>query len=97
MLFCASSAICQYDYLSDSLAGSSRYGYLVLPRISPIFEKQVEIVASDELRDRLIAHARALHQVVRDGLTFPDWWAHCSGLQAELLAQLKQDLTPAET
>ncbi len=30
-------------------------------------EKGVEIVSSDELRVHLIAHARALHEVVRDG------------------------------
>jgi hypothetical protein len=59
-------------------------------------EKQVEIIASDALRDRLIAHARGLHQVVRDGAAFPDWWAHCSDLQADLLAQIKDDLTPVE-
>jgi hypothetical protein len=57
-------------------------------------EKQVEIIASDALRDRLIAHARGLHQVVRDPRAFPDWWDHCSDLQSDLLAQIKRDLTP---
>jgi hypothetical protein len=59
-------------------------------------EKQVEIIASDDLRDRLIAHARGLHDVVRDETIFPDWWAHCAHLQDVLLAQIKQDLTPFE-
>ena len=55
-------------------------------------EKQVEIIASSELSERLIAHARALHEVVRDGDRFPDWWAHCSAFQARLLAQARADL-----
>jgi hypothetical protein len=57
-------------------------------------EKGVEIICSDALRDRLIDHARGLHQVVRDPVGYPDWWAHCSHLQGQLLSQLKADLSP---
>ena len=56
-------------------------------------EKRVEILASAELSDKLTAHARGLHQVVRDRDSFPDWWAHCSGLQADLLACAKRELS----
>lgn len=55
-------------------------------------EKRVEIIASDGLSEKLIAHARGLHEVVRDEGQFPDWWEHCSDLQAELLARVKIDL-----
>ncbi|MEV0292154.1 hypothetical protein [Nocardia sp. NPDC050710] len=55
-------------------------------------EKRVEIICSDTLRDKMVAHARGLHDAVRDAVTYPDWWAHCSLLQCELLAQTKADL-----
>lgn len=57
-------------------------------------EKGVEIICSGALRDRLIAHARSLHQVVRDAAAYPDWWAHCAPLQEVLLAQIKLELEP---
>ncbi|WP_280490470.1 hypothetical protein [Nocardia carnea] len=56
-------------------------------------EKQVEIICSDALRDRMVAHARGLHDVVRGPATYPDWWAHCRPLQEDLLAQAKVELT----
>ncbi|MGA6208634.1 hypothetical protein ACPESR_28150 [Nocardia testacea] len=55
-------------------------------------EKRVEIICSDALRDRIVAHAEGLHTVVRDPANHPDWWAHCQSLQAELLAQAKVEL-----
>ncbi|WP_157181982.1 hypothetical protein [Nocardia testacea] len=55
-------------------------------------EKRVEIICSDELRARIVAHAEGLHTVVRDPANHPDWWAHCESLQAELLAQAKVEL-----
>ncbi|WP_280401927.1 hypothetical protein [Nocardia carnea] len=55
-------------------------------------EKQVEIICSDALRDRMVAHARGLHDVVRDPVTHPDWWAYCRPLQEDLLAQAKAEL-----
>ncbi|QBS42851.1 hypothetical protein DMB37_24885 [Nocardia sp. CS682] len=55
-------------------------------------EKRVEIICSDVLRDRVIAHARGLHDVVRDPATYPDWWAHCQLLQCELLSQAKMEI-----
>lgn len=55
-------------------------------------EKRVEIIASDSLGEKLIAHARGLHEVVRDEDRFPDWWAHCSALQTDLLARARTDL-----
>lgn len=55
-------------------------------------EKRVEIICSDALRDRVVAHARGLHDVVRDPETHPDWWAHCRTLQYDLLAQVKIEL-----
>ncbi|WP_040789158.1 hypothetical protein [Nocardia paucivorans] len=55
-------------------------------------EKRVEIICSDPLRDRVIAHARGLHDVVRDPVAHPDWWAHCRPLQHELLSQVKAEL-----
>ncbi|MEV6432267.1 hypothetical protein [Nocardia sp. NPDC051463] len=57
-------------------------------------EKRVEIICSDALRDRVVAHARGLHDAVRDPATFPDWWAHCSSLQCELMAEAKAELIP---
>lgn len=57
-------------------------------------EKGVEVICSDALRDRIIAHARGLHQVVSDTATYPDWWAHCAHLQEALLAQIKVELRP---
>jgi hypothetical protein len=56
-------------------------------------EKGVEIICSQALRDRLVAHARGLHDVVRDPQTYPDWWARCADLQYDLLAEVKQELT----
>lgn len=58
-------------------------------------EKQVEIICTDALRDRMIAHAQGLHDVVRDPMRFPDWWAHCRPLQEDLLAQAKIELARA--
>ncbi|WP_416565526.1 hypothetical protein [Nocardia testacea] len=55
-------------------------------------EKRVEIICSDALRARIVAHAEGLHTVVRDPANHPDWWAHCQSLQAELLAQAKVEL-----
>jgi hypothetical protein len=60
-------------------------------------EKALEIVCSDELATCLIAHARALHDVVRDGRTHLDWWQHCAEPQAALIAQAKRDLQPQLT
>ncbi|MGK8507935.1 hypothetical protein ACRS5S_07690 [Nocardia asiatica] len=57
-------------------------------------EKRVELICSDALRDRVVAHARGLHAVVRDPVTYPDWWAHCSSLQSDLLAEAKAELVP---
>lgn len=57
-------------------------------------EKRVELICSDALRDRVVAHARGLHDVVRDPVTYPDWWAHCSSLQSDLLAEVKAELVP---
>jgi hypothetical protein len=57
-------------------------------------EKRVEIICSDALRDRVVAHARGLHAAVRDPATYPDWWAHCSALQSDLLAEAKAELIP---
>lgn len=57
-------------------------------------EKRVEIICSDALRDRMVAHARALHDAVRDPVAHPDWWAHCSALQRDLLAEAKAELVP---
>ncbi|WP_328396178.1 hypothetical protein [Nocardia sp. NBC_00416] len=57
-------------------------------------EKRVEIICSDALRDRVIAHARGLHDAVRDPVAHPDWWAHCSALQRDLLAEAKTELVP---
>jgi hypothetical protein len=57
-------------------------------------EKGVEIICSDALRNRLLAHARGLHEVVRDAATYPDWWAHCADLQNALLTQIKLELEP---
>lgn len=57
-------------------------------------EKGVEIICSDALRDRLVAHARGLHEVVRDAADYPDWWAHCADLQYALIAQIKLELEP---
>ncbi|MBF6302053.1 hypothetical protein IU459_31580 [Nocardia amamiensis] len=57
-------------------------------------EKGVELVCSDALRDRVVAHARGLHDVVRDPVTYPDWWAHCSSLQCDLLTEAKSELIP---
>lgn len=55
--------------------------------------KRVQILASDDLSDKLIAHAQGLHQVVRDGGQFPDWWAHCSALQIDLLSSARRELS----
>lgn len=57
-------------------------------------EKRVEIICSDALRDRMIAHARGLHDAVRDPVAYPDWWGHCSALQRDLLAEAKTELAP---
>jgi hypothetical protein len=55
-------------------------------------EKRVEIICSDALRARIVAHAEGLHAAVRDPAAHPDWWAHCESLQAGLLAQAKVEL-----
>lgn len=57
-------------------------------------EKRVEIICSDILREKMVAHATGLHNAVRDPVMYPDWWAHCSSLQRDLLAQAKADLLP---
>lgn len=57
-------------------------------------EKGVEIICSENLRDRLIDHARGLHEVVRDAVAYPDWWDHCRSLQEALLVQLNTELAP---
>ncbi|MTE11500.1 hypothetical protein [Nocardia aurantiaca] len=56
-------------------------------------EKRLEIICSDALRDRVIAHARGLHDAVRDPVAHPDWWAHCQSLQRDMLSQAKAELT----
>ncbi|MEV5833483.1 hypothetical protein [Nocardia sp. NPDC052112] len=55
-------------------------------------EKRVEIICSDALRDCVVAHARGLHDAVRDAAAYPDWWAHCRSLQCDLLSQTKAEL-----
>ncbi|MGW1738138.1 hypothetical protein ACWCPQ_04940 [Nocardia sp. NPDC001965] len=55
-------------------------------------EKQVELLCSEELRGRILAHAAALQDVVRDPVTHPDWWAYCEPRQHDLLAQAKTEL-----
>ncbi|WP_062987344.1 hypothetical protein [Nocardia anaemiae] len=55
-------------------------------------EKRVEIICSDALRDSVVAHARGLHDAVRDPVTYPDWWDHCRLLQCDLIAQAKAEL-----
>lgn len=55
-------------------------------------EKAVEIICSEALRDCLVAHARGLHDVVRQPQRYPDWWARCAQQQYDLLAQVKQEL-----
>lgn len=57
-------------------------------------EKRVEIICSDALRDRMVAHARGLHDAVRDAAAHPDWWAHCAELQRDLLTEAKAELVP---
>lgn len=57
-------------------------------------EKRVELICSDALRDRVLAHARGLHDAVRDPVTYPDWWEHCSALQCDLLTEAKAELIP---
>ncbi len=55
-------------------------------------EKRVEIICSDALRDCVVAHARGLHDAVRDAAAHPDWWAHCRSLQNDLISQAKAEL-----
>ncbi|MFE3195398.1 hypothetical protein ACFXHA_40795 [Nocardia sp. NPDC059240] len=55
-------------------------------------EKRIEIICSEVLRDRVVAHARGLHDAVRDSVAHPDWWAHCQTLQCDLLSQAKVEL-----
>ncbi|MET8797678.1 hypothetical protein ABZV91_14715 [Nocardia sp. NPDC004568] len=55
-------------------------------------EKRVELICPDELRDRVLAHASALQDIVRDPGAYPDWWAYCAPAQHELLAQAKRSL-----
>jgi hypothetical protein len=60
-------------------------------------EKATEIICSDALARCLVAHARKLHDAVRDGRTYLDWWPHCEAEQAALIAQAKIDLAPQLT
>ncbi|MGW5381433.1 hypothetical protein [Nocardia sp. NPDC003963] len=55
-------------------------------------EKRVELLCSEELRGRVLAHASALQDIVRDPVAHPDWWAYCEPAQHALLSQAKLDL-----
>ncbi|MFE5286043.1 hypothetical protein ACFRAQ_13865 [Nocardia sp. NPDC056611] len=55
-------------------------------------EKRIEIICSDPLRDRVIAHARGLHHAVRSPAECPDWWVYCRPLQHDLLRLAQAEL-----